>query len=356
MGKESLSSKLKYKLFYSNVTLFENVTAKGEIFNFSFKDVFGLNSEISCDRSTNIEVLNEDFTCKKKLQYQLFEDDIFKGEIVGMSDPLSNVNYHNFELICQIKSVENNKFDINLSLEGDNKPDLDYLVLEDYNHAFREELLHKGKFYHILNSDIILDTKIIDEFIDLWDWNQLAENNKVVWSQKNIFNQFKENGDGSIWKSVSKNAPIENIKLCINSYKEYWDWRLLTNRFDNEFIFNSVHNFPWDFEELSTKEIDFVIQLLELESLRNKNWDWEYLSRMLPDKFIVEKNINTLPWDYYLLTTNKFEVFKTVFNTDIERQLKKPWNWKYISEEININYLYQNISKSFPNMSFGILY
>ena len=120
--------------------------------------------------------------------------------------------------------------------------------------------------------------------------------------------------------------------------------RTLTNRFDNEFIFNSVHNFPWDFEELSTKEIDFVIQLLELESLRNKNWDWEYLSRMLPDKFIVE-NINTLPWDYYLLTTNKFEVFKTVFNTDIERQLKNLGITKYISEEININYLYQNISK-----------
>ena len=28
------------------------------------------------------------------------------------------------------KSVENNKFDINLSLEGDNKPDLDYLFLK----------------------------------------------------------------------------------------------------------------------------------------------------------------------------------------------------------------------------------
>jgi hypothetical protein len=51
-----------------------------------------------------------------------------------------------------------------------------------------------------------------------------------------------------------------------------------------------------------------------------------------------------LPWDFYQLTTSKFDVFKTVFNKDTASHLKKSWNWKYISEEIKIEYLYHNIS------------
>lgn len=342
-GKDSLSSKLKYKLFYSNVSLFENVTAKGEELTFSFEDVFELKSQISLNQSSDNEVLNEDSNLKNKLQYQLFEDDIFKGELLGISEPSSNVNYYNFELTCQL-NLQNKKLDINLLLDGENKIDLNYLVNGVKNISLKKELSHKGKFYHILSSDISIDANIISEFYDLWNWYELAENKNIDWSQANLFNHFKNNGDGSIWKSVSINAPTDKIKLVIDNYVDYWDWRTLTQRIDEEYIVKSIDKFPWDFEELSTKEIDFVIQLLDSGSLSNEHWDWGYLSRTLPDKFIIE-NINRLPWDFYRLTTNNFEVFKIVFNADIERQLKNSWNWKYISEEININYLYQNISR-----------
>jgi hypothetical protein len=342
-GKDSLISKLKYKLFYSNVALFENVTAKEELHTFSFKEVFDLKSEINLDSSSINKKIIEDSSLKNKLQYQLFEDDIFKGELLEIFESSSNVNYPNFELTCQL-IPHNNKFDIKLFLNGAEKTDLNYLVTGIQNISLKEELNHKGKFYHILNSDISIDANIIAEFNDLWNWKELAENKNINWSQADIFNLFKNNGDGSIWKSVSENAPTDNIKIVIDAYVDYWDWRTLTQRFENDFIIKSIDKFTWDFEELSTKEIDFVIQLLAKEHFKNENWDWGYLSQILPDKFIIE-NINTFPWDFYLLTTTKFEVFKAVFNADIERHLKNSWDWKFISEEININYLYQNIAK-----------
>ena len=343
LGKDSLISKLKYKLFYSNVTLFENVTAKKELHTFSFKEVFDLKSEINIESSSINKKIIEGSNLKNKLQYQLFEDDIFKGELLEIFESSSNVNYLNFELTCQL-IPHNNKFDIKLFLNGVEKTALNYLVTGIQNISLKEELKHKGKFYHILNSDISIDVNIIAEFNDLWNWKELAENKNIDWSQTDIFNLFKNNGDGSIWKSVSENVPTDIIKIVIDAYVDYWDWRALTQRFENDFIIKSIDKFTWDFEELSTKENDFVIQLLAQENFKNKNWDWQYLSQVLPDKFIIE-NINTFPWDFYLLTTTKFEVFKTVFNADIERQLKNSWDWKYISEEININYLYQNISK-----------
>ena len=342
-GKDSLTTKLKYKFFYSNVTLFENVTAKGELYNFSFKEVFDLKSQISLDCSSINKKIIECSNLKNKLQYQLFEDDIFKGEVLEIFESSSSANYPNFKLICQL-IAHNNEFDIKLFLNEAEKPDLNYLVQGTQNFSLKETLNHRGKFYHILNSDITIDANIITEFNDLWNWKELADNKNIQWSQTDIFNLFKNNGDGSVWKSVSENAPTDNIKIVIDAYADYWDWRTLTQRFENDFIIKSIDKFTWDFEELSTKEIDFVIQLLANEQSKNENWDWEYLSQVLPDKFIIE-NINTFPWDFYLLTTTKFEVFKTVFNADIERQLKNSWDWKYISQEININYLYQNISE-----------
>ncbi|MCR6719029.1 MAG: hypothetical protein NVV59_01800 [Chitinophagaceae bacterium] len=62
VGQEALQSKLKYKYFYATTALYENQTATGESFDFSFKDVFDLENELShekkCDKPTfeNIEL------------------------------------------------------------------------------------------------------------------------------------------------------------------------------------------------------------------------------------------------------------------------------------------------------------
>ena len=57
-------------------------------------------------------------------------------------------------------------------------------------------------------------------------------------------------------------------------------------RFDNVFIKEQIENFDWDFGELSYQESDFVISLLSNKNLKDRNWDWNYLSKTLPDEYI----------------------------------------------------------------------
>jgi hypothetical protein len=145
---------------------------------------------------------------------------------------------------------------------------------------------------------------------------------------------------------ISERTPIENIKSVIQDYAEYWNWTTLTERFDNTFIKEQIENFNWDFEELSYKETELVISLLSNSALKDRDWDWNYLSKNLPDEFIG-KHIEDFAWDFYVITESKNEVFKNTFikyRDNLDTLISKNWNWKFISEEINLNFLHKNIS------------
>jgi hypothetical protein len=345
-GKEALTSKLKYKYFYASEQLFENQnTEEGEALDFSFKDAFEIyNNPGNIHKPENFKATKNP-NLYNKLQFQLFENDIYKGEVVDISensDP--HFSYRTFDLQCKITFLENG-FQINFYKNDSGITSLDQLVEKSQNNELREELIRQGKFHFILANNNIITAQNIRTYIDLCDWKALAENPKVDWSNQETFELFKENGDGGIWKQLSENVPTLYIKAVIEDFDEYWNWSVLTQRLDNSFIKDKIHSFNWDFEELSYKDTEFVIYLLSVSELKDSDWDWNYLSQNLPDEFI-EENIPNFNWDFHIITTSKNDVFKNVFrkhSNNLESISEKPWNWKYISEEININFLYKNI-------------
>ena len=343
LGKEALTTKLKYKFIYASVNLFENVSIKGENLTFSFREIFGLKSQIDIIRPSESSIIIEDSLFKKRLQFQLFENDKFKGELLEVYESNSPIGYSEFKLTGHLLS-DNDNFKLFISKEGVDKLILCELINESRNIVFQNKLIHKGKFQYIMDSETPIKINDILEYIDLWNWEELAKNSRIDWSEEQIFDLFKNKGNRNVWKNISENTPIEKIESVIQLFIEYWDWRILTQRFDTKFIFKTINDYKWDFEELSYKEKGLVVNLLSLTKFKLENWDWQYLTQELPDEFAVG-NINNFPWDFHLLTTTKFEVFKTVFNSDIERQLLNPWNWNYISQEIKVGYLFQNIEK-----------
>jgi len=74
-GQEALQSKLKYKYYFSFTELFENQTATGENFDFSFKSIFDLENQLSHIRDIK-DKIHEHQELEKKLQFQLFGKDI----------------------------------------------------------------------------------------------------------------------------------------------------------------------------------------------------------------------------------------------------------------------------------------
>src|SRR6218665_630557 len=309
-GQEALRHKLKYKYFFATAEFFENKTATGETFDFSFKKVFDLESGLPCE-GENKNPTFENAELKQKLQFQLFGNDIYKGEIIELYQGVSNISYKHIPLQCDITALDNS-FQVFIYKSGVNKPDIQFLIDLPENEELKRKLIRKGMYHHILATKNSITAQDIKTYIDLWNWKELAENPKVDWGDKAVFKLFSENGEGGIWSAISENAPIENIKSVIQEYAEYWSWTALTGRFDNNFIREQAEVFSWDFEELSYKETELVKSLLSIPSLKDRDWDWNYLSKNLPDEF-VEKHIEDFTWDFYEITASKNEVFKNTF-------------------------------------------
>lgn len=353
LGQKALQSKLKYKYFFATTDLFANQTSLGERFNFSFGSVFNIENRLSHEGEITEEILDIP-EVKQILQFQLFENNIYNGEIIEIYDSKPNISYKTIDLQCETYVIDNS-FQLSVFKSDIIKPDIQFLIDLPENEELKKELIRKGMFHHILNEQDSISIQDIETYIDLWNWKELAENIKVDWNDQRVFKLFQENGDGSIWSTISKTTPVESIKSVIQEYAKYWNWTTLTKRFDDDFIKKQIENFNWDFEELSYKETGLVKSLLP--SLKDRDWDWNYLSKNLPNDFI-ESNINDFPWDYYEITISENEIFKNTFikyRNDLEVLISKSWNWRFISEKINLNFLHKNISALSSKLDWHIV-
>jgi len=344
-GQEAIQSKLKYKYYFATTELFENQTATGETFDFSFKNVFDIENSLSHLREIKEHKL-ENPEVKKKLQFQLFGNDIFKGEIVELYEHEPRISYKTISLQTEITAFDNS-FELSIFKSGANKPEVQFLIGLPENTESKSKLLRKGMYHHILSVKTSITKQDIETYIDLWNWKELAGNLKLDWYDNTIFELFRENGDGGIWSIISEKAPIESIKSVIEEYADYWNWTTLTERFDDKFIKEQIENFDWDFEELSYKEIELVTSFLSNLNLKEKGWDWNYLSKNLPNEFI-EKHIDNFSWDFYLITELKGDILRNLFKNQGKSNytnilLSKPWNWKFISKEFKDNFLYEQL-------------
>ena len=343
-GQEAIKTKLKYKYIFASTELFENQAITGESFDFSFKTTFDSDNKLSVERVIKIETLDKP-ELKQKLQFQLFGNDIYKGEIIELYESIPFISYKTIALQCETFALDNS-FQLSIYKSGVSKTDIQFLIDLPENEELKSKLIHKGMYHHILAENISITSQDIETYINLWNWKELAENPKVDWNYNNIFEFFLKNGDGGVWSTISEKVPLENIKSVITEYTEYWKWTTLTERFDNSYIKEQIEDFNWDFKELSYKESEYVISLLSNQKLKDRDWDWNYLSKNLPDKFI-EENIEDFAWDFYEMTVSKNDVFKNTFikyRDKLETLISKNWNWRYITEKINLNFLHKNIS------------
>jgi len=217
-GQEALQSKRKYKYYFAATELFENQTTTGESSDFSFKNVFDLENRLSHEREISKEILDNPER-KQRLQFQLFGNDIYKGEIVELYESDSKINYRSISLQCEVTALENS-LQLSIFKSGANKPDIQFLIELPKNAELKSKLLRKGMYHHILEDKNPITTQDIKTYIDLWNWKELAENPKLDWSDKSIFELFRENGDGGIWSIISEKAPIKRATTGIGSHFE----------------------------------------------------------------------------------------------------------------------------------------
>ncbi len=343
LGNEAITTGLKYKYYHAETVLFDNDSVNEDDIYFSFNNFFNLNNKLINNSGIYNNSIN-DIELINKLQFQLFQNNVSNGEILEVYQSSNKIDYTKIKLICE-STFDNNSIYVKYYYNDIKISPLEDLISNPNNSTVKDEIYHKAmQNYILLNKDLILFEDII-AYKDLWNWNDIDFIKKIDWFDQRILYEFKESADGSTWYILSENLPIEALINNLNEFKDFWYWPVVTRRVNDDIIISLFNTYPWDFEELSYKESTLVINLLVNYYDESQNWDWIYLSENLPDSFI-EDNIEKFPWDYFSITKAKNEIFRNTFikfKDNLELLISKNWDWKFISENINVNFLYKNI-------------
>lgn len=343
-GFNALKSGSKYELLHSLVNLFEFEDIIEVPKNLSFADSFSLPNKFEkIGTSQNPKVIH-DLELRQRLQGQLFTGSLELFEIIEIQETKPNPGVKSFKIVIKLSATEDG-YQINIFCNGRPQPSLDLALLHCANEKKKNAIIRKGEFEYFSKNAQRISLEDIERFSDLWDYSGLVERKELVWDEVLVFELFTRYARGLAWTSISRHAPLECIWSLIEQYKDYWNWRVLTERFDADKIGSSINRLPWDLEELSELDADSIIKLLTQGGCERKEWNWSKLSQSLPNKFILEY-IDDYPWDFFLITTEKFEIFKTLFAIPENRvrQLQVNWNWTYVFKEIKIRYLFQHLS------------
>lgn len=197
IGQEALQSKLKYKYLFATTALLENQPVTGEMFDFSFKNVFGLENGLSHENKIEKPTF-ENPELKQKLQFQLFGNDIYKGEIIELYESSPYINYKNISLQCEITAPEDS-FELSIYKSNLNKPDLQFLIDLPENEEIKSKLIRKGNMSSSLSRNIQLPFMILKCMWTYGIGKNLRKTPKIDWSDRTIFKLFLENGEGSAW-------------------------------------------------------------------------------------------------------------------------------------------------------------
>jgi hypothetical protein len=105
---------------------------------FSFKDVFDLENRLSHEREFKEQKL-ENTELKQKLQFQLFGNDIYKGEIVELYESEPRISYKTISLQCEITSFDNS-LELSILKSGVNRSEVQFLLGLPENAGFKEQV------------------------------------------------------------------------------------------------------------------------------------------------------------------------------------------------------------------------
>lgn len=234
----------------------------------------------------------------------------------------------------------------------------DYATWEKSILKYLVEFKNKWNFKLLSSiSNITWSWKVIDRFIDRWDWDILSkernlltrkQNNKIVFNLRNLKNYSEKIN----WQILSTRNEVTIDEKLLNRFSDKsWDYSILSSHpnlnVSIDFIVKKSDK-EWNWTELS-KNKKLALSIEVLSKTHDKKWDWNALTKRSDihlDKDIllarkVENGkidylnelawVSTKTWDWEFLSRAKWidgELLKALPN--------QKWDWKIISENRNI--------------------
>ncbi len=201
--------------------------------------------------------------------------------------------------------------------------------------------------YTVRNTKLPLNYENLAPYSDFWQIIELISSERFVWSDKQLFNAIQSQSTGNDWVQISKRCPLPELETYIPQYIEFWEWTVLSHRCEDRYVANNITSFPWDFSLLSTeRSIDFLKPLIVKSELSDREWDWDAIVPQLDIPFIIN-NLSVLDIDLHTITEQVLESYPQ----SILQYPGKRWNWLYISQEAQLQFILSNIALIGENLT-----
>jgi len=365
-GKQSISSKTKYRYWETKFKYFRNLLSSDNT-DFDFLSHFSLRSNLPL-KVANAK-RNLDFEIKTNLDFQLASFQLTqlsegKFELINIKSASKVGNKLPIVSYALLRSIEN--IDLILVLQENKIQDeLTAIINDEQNKNYKNELVLKCEFKALLdNAASIIDGKTVKKYLNLWNKKELFVDSRLLWSEEYLWEIFDTNFNANDWHIISKEAPTSILEEKIYKFHNRLNWAILSERLSEAFIFEHLHTegYFWDFEILSGRDSEFVWLLInEIEKYNSTviveerivpNWDFLLITQQFSDekiKYLISKRFNL---DFILLSKKEPEFVLSYLkdinqinsaNPEVEQEYKTNWDWKYISDTWNVLTIWINI-------------
>lgn len=347
LGKRAIEKNEKYKFFDGFKNLFENsginaISLKDNTL-FPFYTELNISSEITDSTIINYE----------NIDIQIFN--LPENELIHSLQLQSKHHYNIFQAEkTNYFNFESKKVDLCLYLFDNNYYPVVFvndrichlatdMLNNDANTILRNKKIEWGLYLRLMNDEsAILDYKAILPFEDILELDDLIKDKRLCWNDNKLFLFISSNADADQISLLSSYCPIDIIKKYIYDDKISWDWLILSKRIDGDFILKNS-SFPWNFEIISSREdigIEIIKELLLIPKLKDSDWNWDIIMPQLDFDFI-ENHISNVDFNLQELTKTENDNIKHL----IISYPSKHWDWKYISDNYNLDFILANIEK-----------
>lgn len=354
LGEYAFKAHKKYKFFKAIKGFYINMamsTDNAENLFFPFNSEFGISTPI---------------TNTKQLEYNNIDiERCFNGEkddLIKLLE-LSSTGIYNFYSANETRYIDLISISVNIDLYKNKDEYMPIIVkdgricqiatellLQESNISFRERKVEEGLYKKLMSDPhAILDYNTIIPFVDLLELESLIKDTRLKWSDVNLFEYIANVANANDWHNISLYCDVNVVKSFINTYRDRFDWILLSSRLDVDYILEHLLLYPWNFEIIRVREdisIDVIKRLILIPELRNEEWDWSEIMPELDRDFVIN-HLADINFDLSQISKDPDEKTKTA----IALYPQKRWDWAYISTEYDLDYIFNNILKIYPYLN-----
>ena len=392
-GHFALNTKLKYRIWQGELGYFNNYLHSNNT-QFDFFKYFGLKSV--CPNKSNIEDTDtknikkwgvkgagkielscyiKDAKIYKLIDSQLNKASIGSFELLTFKQPTKGGNKNQKVQYALFQSKDEDNILLVLQKE-EVQEELTSVINDSYNLKFKDDLVLRCRFKALLNDDdAIFDGQVVKEYLSLWNTRELIQDSRLKWADDELWSIFQTFFISNDWHLISHAAPIKVLKNRISQYHNRLNWSILSERLDDDYTYEYIYTegYQWDFEILSSRDSDFVWLLItEINNYNSKrekeqqivaNWNFLIITDNLSEERIKLSLPHKLQLDFIQLSKKQPEFVLACINEiskinsdllDNEDYYQANWDWKYISENWNLETIWNNIDDLEENLDWYV--